>query len=439
MPLKSIAIFSWLLLYILLAILPLCLALGIERPAPRALTVEIGAMLGLLGLGVLAMQLVISGRHRWFASGVGQDNLLQFHRRTGIFAWLLVLAHPITLFIADSNFLAYLDPREDWIRASSLSFVLLATTILIVTSLWRVSMGLQYESWRLLHGVLSLLVVAGGLTHALLVDHHSAGLITKLALSAVIAFPLALLVESRLLRPWRLKRQPWKVVQVESRRAQATSIMLEAQGHSGLNFQPGQYAWVSFGDSPWTLQQHPFSMASTANDHVQLEFIIKQAGDFTEALADIPVGTSAWLEGPYGVFSMDPSAGRRAVFIVGGIGITPVLSMLRTCKALGCTQEMWLIYANKEQTDIILREAIDELAEALPLTLVHVLSDPDDDWEGETGYVETDLLERTLPPDNDDIDYFVCGPTPMMDTVEPALRDRGTSLHRLYSERFDLV
>ena len=115
MPLKSIAIFSWLLLYIiLLAILPLGLglALGIERPAPRALTVEIGAMLGLLGLGVLGMQLVISGRHRWFASGVGQDNLLQFHRRTGIFAWLLVLAHPITLFIADSNFLAYLDPRE---------------------------------------------------------------------------------------------------------------------------------------------------------------------------------------------------------------------------------------------------------------------------------------------------------------------------------------
>ena len=115
-----------------------------------------------------------------------------------------------------------------------------------------------------------------------------AGLVTKLALSAVIAFPLALcLVESRLLRPWRLKRQPWKVVQVESRRAQATSIMLEAQGHSGLNFQPGQYAWVSFGDSPWTLQQHPFSMPSAANDHVQLEFIIKQAGDFTEALADI--------------------------------------------------------------------------------------------------------------------------------------------------------
>ena len=71
---------------------------------------------------------------------------------------------------------------------------------------------------------------------------------------------------------------------------------------------------------------------------------------------------------------------------------------------------MWLIYGNKEQADIILREAIDELAEALPLTLVHVLSDPDDDWEGETGYVDTDLLERTLPPDNDDIDYFCLRP-----------------------------
>ena len=56
-----------------------------------------------------------------------------------------------------------------------------------------------------------------------------------------------------------------------------------------------------------------------------------------------------------------------------------------------------------------------------------------------TGYVDADLLERILQPDADDIDYFICGPDPMMDQVERALRQRGAALRRLYSERFNLV
>lgn len=100
---------------------------------------------------------------------------------------------------------------------------------------------------------------------------------------------------------------------------------------------------------------------------------------------------------------------------------------------------MWLIYANKSEQEIIMRDTLEAFTQKLPLTVTHVLSDPSDDWMGESGYVDGDLLDEYLPEDAGDIDYFVCGPPPMMDLVEPELKKRGVETRRLYSERFNLV
>ena len=95
--------------------------------------------------------------------------------------------------------------------------------------------------------------------------------------------------------------------------------------------------------------------------------------------------------------------------------------------------------ANNEQGDIIFRNEIESLAHTLSLRVVHVLLEPPAGWQGETGFVDEALLDRVLPPDAADIDYFVCGPPPMMNLVEPALRARGVTADRLHSERFELV
>lgn len=439
MPIKPITIACWLFCYLGIATLPLLIAMGIARPEPRNLLVEMGSMLGLLGLGMLATQLIISGRHRWFASGVGQDNLLQFHRRTGIAAWLFILAHPVLLMLGDRQFLAWLDPTEDALRASGVIALALALTALIISSIWRMELGLQYETWRTLHASLSLFVVAGGLGHALMGQHHTAGLLTQILLVGVISIPLLLLLESRFWRPYRLKKRPWRVVESEETRADSTDLILVADGHRGMTFKPGQFAWLTLGHSPFSIQQHPFSMASSASQPGQLEFVIKEAGDFTRYLSTVKPGETAFLEGPYGVFTMDPTIQRRAVFIVGGIGITPILSMIRSRLDAQNHTPMWLIYANKSEQEIIMRDTLEAFTQKLPLTVTHVLSDPSDDWMGESGYVDGDLLDEYLPEDAEDIDYFVCGPPPMMDLVEPELKKRGVETRRLYSERFNLV
>lgn len=433
------ALAGWIAVYFFLTLLPMGLALAFDRPSARSFGIELGVMLGLLGLGVLAMQLVISGRHPWFARGVGQDNLLQFHRQMGIFAWLLVLAHPLTLLLAEPDFLHYLHPGDELLRALTLSAVLVATTLLIVTSLWRVTLKLQYEWWRALHGLLSLFVVSAGLGHALMVSHYTAGWPVRIALTVAIAAALLLLIDSRLLRPWRLKGKPWLVTEAEAIDGDATRLVLEADKHAGIRFAPGQYAWITLGDSPFSLQQHPFSIHSDAHNPSHLEFTAKHAGDFTQSLSEVKTGTRAWVEGPYGVFTMNPASHRDAVIVAGGVGITPIISMLRSCAAEKSDKQFLLLYANKDRDSVLFWDELQSLTEQLNLKVVHVLEDAPEDWNGEEGMIDGDLLDKYLDKVSDTTDYYVCGPPPLMDAVETALRDRRVPIDQINSERFNLV
>ncbi|MBA2779314.1 ferredoxin reductase family protein [Halomonas kenyensis] len=429
----------WCGAYLLLALLPLGIAVAIRPDEVREFGAELGAFLGFLALGVLACQAVISGRHRWFAESVGHDNILQFHRQTGIFALILVLAHPLVMLATRPAWIEYLDPREDTLRAITLILLLLAMLVLVASSLWRTRFGLSYEWWRALHGGLTLFVVAGGLGHAVMVQHYTQGVITTLALGALVCLSLLLVVESRLLRPWRLRQRPWKVVANEPERGDAATLTLEAAGGHRLDFAPGQFFWITVGETPFSLQQHPFSVASSSTDGKRFAFTAKRLGDFTNRLPDVTPGTRAFVEGPYGAFVPEPDNASGAVLIAGGIGVTPIMSILRSLRDQGDTRPLWLLYANKTWEDATFRDELSELEQTLDLDVIHVISDPEPEWSGERGKIDDALVRRRLPPDDGRREYFICGPEPLMDAAERALLKLGASPTRIYSDRFDIV
>lgn len=429
----------WWLAWLALAALPLAIALAPPRPVAAGAVEELGRMLGLLGLGILVAQAAISGRQRWFAPGLGQDDLLQFHRVVGIAGVVLLLCHPLLMFAGDSVWLAWLDPRADVLRASTLAGLVLALVALVASSLWRLALRLSYEHWRLLHGLLAVAVVAGGLGHALMAGHYTGADWKRASLVLLGLGSIALVVETRVLRPWRLRRRPWRVVAVRPERAGCTTLELAPEGHAGLRFAPGQYAWLTLGDRPLRLQQHPFSMASSA-DQRSIAFTVKAQGDFTDSLTALEPGTRAWLEGPYGVFTWRPGAcPGGAVFIAGGVGITPIMSMLRTARARGGREPLWLVFGNHAWDEVLFREELDHLAAALPLTLVHVIEEGHEGWQGETGHIDADLLRRHLPADLSAMAGFICGPPALADAASQVLLGLGLPARNLYAERFDLV
>jgi ferredoxin-NADP reductase len=127
------------------------------------------------------------------------------------------------------------------------------------------------------------------------------------------------------------------------------------------------------------------------------------------------------------------------VLIAGGVGVTPMMSMIRTLADAGDTRPVVLLYGSKQWDLITFREDLDALKARLDLKVVHVLADPPADWSGERGFLSADVLRRHLPKPYADHEYFICGPGVMMDAIEAALAELGVPLMKYHSERYSFV
>lgn len=430
----------WGLLYVVVVTAPLWLMLVEPLPARRSMAVEVGVLLGFLGLALMCVQFLLTGRFWQVGKPFGLDTILRFHKRAGIVGLVLVVAHVVVLLAARPGYWAFFDPRVNGPRAVALVIVLVALVALVVLSVRRRTFGLSYEWWRLTHGLLAALVVVIGLAHVNMVGHYVSTPLRRAVWFAGVGAALGLLVYIRLIKPWRMSRRPWRVAEVKQERGESWSLTLEAEGHAGMPFEAGPYAWLTLGETPWRLQQHPFSFSASAADAGRVRFTIKELGDFTGTVGRTPVGSQAYLEGPYGQFLLRP--GRPTVMIAGGIGITPFVSMLRTAADAGDHDtRFYLFYGVPTWERAVLREELAELEQRLPrLTVVYVVDRPDEHWQGERGYVTRQVLERHLPADEAAaVDYMICGPDPMIDTVRGELLAMGVPRHRLRSERFNIV
>ena len=195
-------------------------------------------------------------------------------------------------------------------------------------------------------------------------------------------------------------------------------------------FKPGQYVDIRI---PGDEEHHrSFSMANT--DAGELEFMIKlyPGGRFSGLLADgsVKPGDELDVTGPYGVFTLRASSPRRLLFIGGGAGMAPILSLLRSLSEAGHEREATYYYGARTEADLF---HLSELA-ALPGTFVPALSEDSNGWNGETGLI-TDVVDR-LEGDISEVDAYVCGPPPMVEAAIALLERRGVPEAHIYFDKF---
>ena len=119
---------------------------------------------------------------------------------------------------------------------------------------------------------------------------------------------------------------------------------MQPDGHPGFRFSPGQFGWLTLWGSPFKITGHPFSFSSSAAAaDGRVEMTIRNLGDFTSEIHKVPVGQRVYLDGPYGAFTIGNPADMH-VLIAGGVGITPMMSMIRTLADRGDKRPVILLY-----------------------------------------------------------------------------------------------
>mgnify|MGYP002620014174 FL=1 len=410
------------------------------RPTPpaRPFLVELSLALAFVGLVQLALQFVLIARFERLSVSYGVDVILRFHRYVAMIALLFIVAHPIILVLHEPAMAALLNPLyNDW-GVRTANWAIYALILLVLLSVLRKQLRLSYEAWRISHTLLGVATIVLSHVHVHISGRYTNVLWKELLLIAISTVAVALLVYVRLVRPAQLRRRPYLVSEVRPERGSVWSLALRPEGHGGMRFLPGQFGYLKLG-SPYTIHEHPFSFSSSAEHTGQIEFAIKELGDFTDRIGSVPIGTVAFIDGPHGAFSTDLSQAPGYVLIAGGVGIAPLISMLRTLADRGDRRPVQLIYGEKRWEDVAFRDEIEELKERLSLDVVYTLDDPPEGWDGETGYVDAGLLRRHLPQEGFERNYFICGPNPMIDAVEAALAANDVPARLVHAERFDLV
>lgn len=430
---------AWICAYLGVTLAPLLVIMLVGAPEGRGFWTEFSAALGFAGLGMLGLQFAITSRFRGASAPYGMDVVLQFHRQISLLATALIVSHVLILFITRPETLELLNVLEAPWRARFGLLALVGLAVLIVLSLWRVEIRMKYEPWRVVHALLAVAILGFGAAHVIGVGHYLE-LFWKQALWIVMALgAVGLLIYIRVARPAKILHQPWTVDEIIRERGDAWTLRLRPVDHPGMSFEPGQFAWLTVGRSPFGVREHPFSFSSTADAPDRPALTIKELGDFTRTVGEIEPGTIAYLDGPHGVFIPRRMEADAFVFVAGGIGITPIMSILRTFADRGDRRPVTLIYASESWDAVTFREELEALEPRLNLRVVHVLRDPPEDWEGETGYVDRELIERHLPEDPDSAAYMLCGPEPVTDAVEDALRELGIRHGQIRVERFNVV
>ena len=198
---------------------------------------------------------------------------------------------------------------------------------------------------------------------------------------------------------------------------------------TGSRAQAGQFfLWRFLSRGRWWAS-HPFSL-SAAPDGRSLRITIKDLGDFTHRAAAIPVGTRVVAEGPFGVFTDAVRRRPKVALIGGGIGITPVRSLLEEMDG-----DLVVVYRVLSDDDVIFGDELRELAARKDATFHLVVGDH---RTPEGGRLLSPEHLLSLVPDLAEREVYVCGPPAMADAVRKSVRQAHVPSRYIHTERFAL-
>ncbi|MDQ3752049.1 MAG: ferric reductase-like transmembrane domain-containing protein [Actinomycetota bacterium] len=423
---------------------------------PSTTLISIAIPLALAGTCAFALNLVLGARLRvveWFFGGL--DRMYGVHKINGRVAFCLLLGHALLItagraVISVESAGALYSGGAGWV----VSFGVLALVFMTVAIVFTLYGRLNHEWFIYVQRSFGFIFMLASLHVFMTAGAKASSPALTLYLAAVSLAGLAAFAYRSLLGDVFIPRLQYSVLQVTELGDHSVREITMATEGRRLSFTPGQFVFVTFGSNAMSKefhalthqpagesevmtfragavanQWHPFSITSSPSEP-ELRIAVKEVGDFTSALHWLENGAEARVEGPYGAFSHLRIPNKRQIWLAGGIGITPFLSMARGLDSPG--YQIDLYYGMEHDDEGYFLQELAGIGDRYPGLRVIP-------WQrNERGFITAEAVARISGP-LEEPDYLICGPPAMIDNLTGQLRAAGVPDSRIHFEKFGFV
>lgn len=428
--------------YALVALSPLLVVAALWMKGEMTLMHETATSAAFAAYGIIALQPVLVARWKWLERPFGLDVMSRFHKYMGVFALGLLLTHPPLMAYGGAGLGLLFSLNQPWYVWLGKALLLLLI-VHVSLSVFSHALGLTFEKWRRVHNVLAVLILGAAFVHSLGAGYDMGPTPMRVLWVALLGMTVFAYAHHKVVVPRRSRERAYKVVGVDQETHNVWTVKLgPPNGDRIYNYQPGQFHFITFQRSDdLPIEEHHWTISTSPANKDFISSTIKESGDFTATIGKTRVGDTAIVEGPFGRFCYTLyTEDKDFVFIAGGIGITPLMSMIRCMRDTKKEADVLLLYANRTEEDIAFRTELCEIQSGSSprLKVVHILSSPKAGWAGESGRLDHDKLTKLLALRGEQTGYYVCAPPPMTKTVIASLRSLGVPYSRMRTEQFSL-
>ena len=399
------------------------------------LATAIGQLSALIGTYFALIQLLLMSRAPWLDAVFGRDRLAFAHRWIGFATVWLIVGHALFTTIGFARSAGESVIGEAWLLITTWDFVLMATVSLAlfiavaITSLRLARKRLSYESWYGVH-LYAYLAIALGFAHQLVVGTDFVDdPVARIYWLALYVVTIGTLVTFRFGAPIVVNiRHRFRVANVVHEGPGVVSIYLTGHDLERFPARAGQYLTIRFMTRGWW-RSHPYSLSAQPNGR-WLRVTVKDLGDDSARARELPVGTRAIVEGPYGNLTTQQQTADRALLIAGGIGVTPLRAIL---EELSGRIPVTLLYRARRREDLVFKRELDILAQSPDVVVDYQVGSRRS--RASVDPLTADALERRVP-DIGQREIYLCGPSGLMRAAEEAVLELGVPPRRIHLERF---
>lgn len=206
----------------------------------------------------------------------------------------------------------------------------------------------------------------------------------------------------------------------------------------GFTYSSGQHIGVKIlnpAETDSTGNIRTLSMASApSQDHLEIATRLRDSA-FKQSLAQLNAGDVLEIDGPYGSMTLHSDTNKPAIFLAGGIGITPFISMIRENEATDSDHEVYLFYSNKTADTAAFLEELQSFSKRDDIVFEPTMTREDAGWDGKTGYITDEVIQENI----DDIErpvYYLAGPNEFVKAMEALLSEMGVPELHVRAEIF---